>query len=112
MTRMIHPIIITLLLSVVCVFADYLLKRASMCVNPYRSGWFALALTLEASAAFGWIYVMRHMKLSVIGAVYSVSIVLLLTALGVFVFRETVTIRDIVGIMCAIAALILLGRFI
>ena len=50
--------------------------------GPLKSGWFYVGFAVYASTAFGWVYVMRHLKLATIGAVYSVSMILLLTALG------------------------------
>ena len=106
------PLLATLGLSFLCVGADYLLKRASELPHPFRSSWFGVAVVVEASTAFGWVYVMRHLKLSTLGAFYSVSIVLLLAALGVIAFRESLSPREYLGIAFALASLVLLGRFV
>jgi drug/metabolite transporter (DMT)-like permease len=54
---------------------------------------------------------MKHLKLATIGVVYSVSMILLLTGLGVVVFRETLSYYEIAGLLLAIASLFLLIRF-
>jgi multidrug transporter EmrE-like cation transporter len=54
---------------------------------------------------------MKHLKLATIGVVYSVSMILLLTALGVVIFRESLSYCEIAGLVLAIASLILLVRF-
>ncbi|MEI6493404.1 MAG: transporter [Verrucomicrobiota bacterium] len=105
------PFIATIGLSFLCVGADYLLKRASAFPQPYKSPWFIVAVFIEASTAFGWIYVMQHIKLATLGAFYSVSIVLLLALLGVTVFNESLSSREYLGIGFAILSLVLLGRF-
>ena len=54
---------------------------------------------------------MRHLKLATIGAVYSVSMILLITAIGVVGFRESLSGYEIAGLVMAIGALVLLMRF-
>ena len=41
---------------------------------------------------------MRHLKLATIGVVYSVSMILLLTAIGVVVFRESLNAYEVAGL--------------
>jgi len=93
------------------VLGDYFLKLASTRVQPLRTGWFYLGFALYASTAFGWVFVMRHLKLATISVLYSVSMVLLLTAVGVVVFRESLNHFELAGIVLAVAPLILLMRF-
>lgn len=64
-----------------------------------------------ASTAFGWVYVMRHLKLATIGAVYSVSMILLLTGVGVAAFRQPLNAYEVAGLVMAIGSLVLLMRF-
>ena len=54
---------------------------------------------------------MQHLKLAVVGVVYSVSMIILLTAIGTFVFRESLGSREVAGLILAIASLYLLTRF-
>ena len=105
------PILVTIGFSAVGVLGDYLLKLASSRSAPLRSGWFYLGFAVYASTAFGWVYVMRHLKLATIGVVYSVSMILLLTAVGSIVFRESLKPAEVVGLILAVASLILLMRF-
>ncbi len=105
------PILITVGFSVVGVVGDYLLKIASAQKNPVKSPWFYLGFAVYASTAFGWVYVMRHLKLATIGVVYSVSMILLLTAIGAVGFRESLSGYEILGMAMAIGSLILLMRF-
>jgi drug/metabolite transporter (DMT)-like permease len=104
-------VLVTVGFSAVGVLGDYLLKLASARANPVRSGWFYLGFAVYASTAFGWVYVMRHLKLATIGVVYSVSMILLLTAVGTIAFREPLRSQEIVGLLMAIGALVLLVRF-
>jgi len=104
-------VLVTVAFSVVGVLGDYFLKLASAYQQPLRTGWFYLGFALYASTAFGWVFVMKHLKLATISVVYSVSMVLLLTAVGVVFFRESLNYLELAGIVLAVASLVLLMRF-
>ena len=105
------PLVVTVSFSIVGVIGDYLLKLASEQRAPLRSGWFYVGFAVYASTAFGWVYVMRHLKLATIGAVYSVSMILLLTGVGVVAFRQPLDAYEVAGLAMAIGSLVLLMRF-
>ena len=105
------PVLVTIGFSVVGVLGDYLLKIASSQEVPLRSPWFYAGFAVYASTAFGWVYVMRHLKLATIGVVYSVSMILLLTAIGSLAFREPLNAPEVAGLVMAIGSLVLLMRF-
>src|SRR6185503_5449825 len=104
-------VLVTIAFSVVGVLGDYFLKLASTREQPLGTGWFYLGFALYASTAFGWVFVMRHMKLATISVLYSVSMILLLTTIGVVVFRESLNHFEMAGIVLAVASLVLLIRF-
>ena len=103
--------LVTVAFSAVGVIGDYFLKLASAAEQPLRTAWFYVGFAFYASTAFGWVFVMKHLKLATIGVVYSVSMVLLLTAVGVLAFREPLNSREMAGIALAVASLVLLMRF-
>ena len=104
-------VLVTIAFSVIGVLGDYFLKVASGREHPLRTGWFYLGFALYASTAFGWVFVMRYLKLGTISVIYSVCMVLFLTAVGVIVFRETLNAYEIAGLVLAIVSLVLLMRF-
>jgi drug/metabolite transporter (DMT)-like permease len=104
-------ILVTIAFSVVGVLGDYFLKLASAKENSLRTPWFYIGFALYAATAFGWVFVMKHLKLATISVLYSVSMVVLLTAVGVGVFREPLNYYEMAGVAMAIGALILLVRF-
>ena len=104
-------VLVTIAFSVVGVVGDYFLKVASTSERPLRTGSFYVGFVLYASTAFGWVFVMRHLKLATISVLYSVSMVLLLTAIGVVLFRESLNYFELAGIVLAVASLVLLMRF-
>ncbi len=104
-------VIVTIAFSIVGVAGDYLLKLASSAANPLKTRWFYFGFAVYASTALGWVFVMRHLKLGTIGVVYSVSMIVLLTAVGVIVFREPLSPYELLGLAMAVASLFLLIRF-
>jgi len=104
-------IAVTVGFSLLGVLGDYFLKLASEDDHSLRTRAFYIGFAVYASTAFGWVFVMKHLKLATIGVVYSVSMVLLLTAIGVVLFGESLGWQESVGLVMAIASLILLVRF-
>jgi drug/metabolite transporter (DMT)-like permease len=104
-------VVVTIGFSIVGVIGDYFLKLASKEQQVFRSIWFYVGFVVYASTAIGWVFVMKHLKLATIGVVYSVSMILLLTALGVVMFRESLSYYEIAGLLMAIGSLVLLVRF-
>ncbi|HEV3415895.1 MAG TPA: hypothetical protein VG056_03760 [Pirellulales bacterium] len=104
-------LLVTIVFSGIGVLGDYFLKLASANERPVKTGWFFIGFALYASTTFGWVLVMKHLKLATISIVYSVSMVLMLTAVGVVFFRESLGYSEIIGIVLAVASLILLMRF-
>jgi multidrug transporter EmrE-like cation transporter len=49
--------------------------------------------------------------LATIGVLYSVSMILLLTAIGATAFKEALNAYEVAGLLMAIASLVLLMRF-
>ena len=105
------PLVVTVAFSVVGIVGDSLLKLASEQRAPLRSGWFYLGFAVYASTAFGWVYVLRHLKMATIGAVYSVSMILLLTGVGAAAFGQRLNASEVAGLAMAIGSLVLLMRF-
>ena len=104
-------VLVTIAFSVIGVLGDYFLKLASGREQPLRTSWFYLGFALYASTAFGWVFVMKYLKLATISVIYSVSLVLLLTAIGVVLFQESLNYFEVVGIALAVISLVLLMRF-
>jgi small multidrug resistance pump len=104
-------VLVTIAFSVLGVIDDYFLKLASAKEHSLKAAEFYLGFAIYASTAFGWVFVTKHLKLATVGVVYCVSMVLLLAAIGVVGFKESLSVREIAGIVMAIASLVLLVRF-
>ncbi len=106
------PILTILALSLIGVIADYFIKLAgSTNSRTLEIEYFIAGLVIYAATAFGWFYVMRHIKFATLGALYAISTVIMLVIVGVFFFKEQLHPMEIVGIGLAVVSLILLARF-
>jgi small multidrug resistance pump len=104
-------ILVAATMSAVGIVGDYFLKRASAAQQPLATWSFLVGFVLYASTALAWTFVMRHLTLATIGVIYSMCMILLLALMGVVVFDEPLHRSEIVGIILALAAMILLARF-
>ncbi|HEU0085874.1 MAG TPA: hypothetical protein VFQ59_02845 [Candidatus Paceibacterota bacterium] len=105
------PILIILLLSVVGVLADYFIKISGNGVKYMEYRPFLLGMFLYALTSFGWFYVMKHVKLSTLGVFYSVTTLILLVFVGVFFFKEELSVYEIIGISLGVISIFILARF-
>jgi small multidrug resistance pump len=104
-------ILVAATMSAVGILGDYFLKRASEAQQPLATRSFLVGFVLYASTAVAWTFVMRHLTLATIGVIYAMCMILLLALMGVVVFDEPLHRSEIVGIVLALAALVLLARF-
>lgn len=104
-------ILVTIAFSLVGVLGDYFLKLASESEHALKTKWFYIGFIIYSSTAFGWVFVMKYLKLGTIGVVYSISMIVLLTAIGIIFFKETLNYYEIAGLLMAVGALVLLMRF-
>lgn len=102
---------IVVLLSVWVACGDYVLKLASMEKRVFANVWFLIGIMVYALSGFGWVYAMQHMKLALLGLVYSLVTILLLTAIGVLAYGETLNRYEMAGMALGVVAIGLLARF-
>jgi small multidrug resistance pump len=103
--------LIAVVMSGVGIVGDFFLKRASDADRPLGTWNFLVGFVLYASTAFAWVFVMRYLKLATIGVIYSVCMILMLAGMGLLFFGESLNRYEIVGIVLAIASILLLARF-
>lgn len=106
-----HSYFIVTVIVFATVAADYLLKLAADRSDSFAASTFWIGALLYAITAGGWMLAMKHLPLATIGVYYSVLTLLLLTFLGVVVFKETLTLREAFGIAFALASISLMTKF-
>lgn len=105
-------LILAIFLSLIGVIGDFFVKIASEQKGFLGLKWLLVGALVYALTAFGWFYVMRHVKLTTLGVFYAISTVIFLTLLSVFYFKESLNYYELIGVVLAIISLILLSRFV
>lgn len=105
------PIIGVVFLAGVGVLGDYFIKLSGSGSQYISISKFIVGMFLYALTALGWFFVMKEMKLGILGIFYSVTTAVLLVIVGVVFFKEHLSIYDITGIILGIISIILLSRF-
>jgi len=111
MNKLIFALLVTIAMTLIGVLGDTFLKMAGSGTKYIDWKWFVLGLVLYASTALGWFFVLKHIKLATLGAIYSILIILFLAIIGVVYFKEALNMYEISGIGLAIVSLVLLTRF-
>src|SRR3989344_515226 len=106
-----NPILVVVFLAIVGVIGDFFIKLSGHGPKFMDVKWFIVGSLVYISTIAGWFYVMKHIKLSSLGVIYSLTTILFLVVIGVFYFHEKLNIYEIVGIITAIVSIILLSRF-
>ena len=70
-----------------------------------------LGFIVYSSTAFGWVYVMLHLRFATLGAVYGVGSVLMLAIVGVLFLGEPLKWQEGLGIAMAMSSIVLLSRY-
>jgi small multidrug resistance pump len=105
------PILIIILLAGIGVMGDYFIKLSGNGPKYINHSYFLIGIAMYALTAFGWFYVMKHIKLSTLGIFYSITTVILLALVGTIFFKEHLNAYEIIGITLGIASLVILARF-
>lgn len=98
-------------LALVGVVGDFFIKLATQEQKPIFSKWFFFGLIVYALSAFGWVIVMKSVKLSTLGVLYAISTALFLVILGIFYFKEKLNIYEGFGILMGLISILLLAKY-
>ncbi len=101
---------VILLTASLTMVGDYFLKMASLQPKLINK-WFWAGCLAFALTSLGWAWTMRYMKLATLGVAYSITTVVFSAALGFAVFNESLSKLEVLGLVMALASIILLARF-
>jgi drug/metabolite transporter (DMT)-like permease len=111
MTDRLFALLLTVVIGALCVGCDYLLKRASALPQPFLSRDFWIGLAGYTFSAFAWVFLLQRIKLATIGAIYCLTLIILLAAVGTLVFGEKLNPMEILGLVLGCLSIFLLVRF-
>lgn len=101
-----------LICASIVIAGDALLKLAADRGVPLMSPMILAGIALYAVSGLAWFAAMRHISLAQAGVAYAMFSLLALCAMGVAFFGETLGARELLGIACAVAAIVLMVRFV
>ena len=104
-------VLLTLLISAICIVGDFFLKLASNSSRPFWTWQFFVGTAIFAATSIGWVIVLPYLKLGAVGVVYGVSTVLFMALLGWLSFGESLRWSEVLGITLGITSIVLLARF-
>ncbi len=110
MSHLVAGLLFSLLTALVVLAGDAVLKIAADTGRPLLSSPVLAGMGIYAASALLWFYAMRHISLAQAGVAYSMLTLLALCLMGVVWFDEKLYFREIAGIACALAAMILMVR--
>lgn len=86
---------------------DYALKSASQKSSPLVSLGFVGGAFLYGATAIGWVALMQTHNLAQIAVLYSAVTIIALSAMGVLLFGEIISSKQMLGILAALLAVLL-----
>lgn len=98
-------------LEVISLLADYLIKKASLQTGFSGWVWLVAGGLIYGVTAIGWFFMMRFFKFFTIGLLHSFGIIMLSLLMSLFLFREKVTLRELIGVALGCVSIVLLIRF-
>lgn len=104
-----NTFVILTVIVVTQIIGDYFIKVASGRSDGMLTSALMLGVVFYGTTAFGWYFLMKIHSLAAIGVLYSTSTILLLTALGYFAFKESIGLRDCLGITLAILSVVVMS---
>ncbi len=107
---MLNSIAILIVLTVATGFGDYFIKLAANSPQGILTRTFAVGMMLYALPAIGWFFLMQTHSLTLISVAYSASTIIILSAIGFFIFNETIGPREILGLTLALASVAVMAK--
>ena len=98
--------------ALIVILGDTVLKTAADKGHTITSPHLIIGCALYAISAIAWFLAMRHITLAQGAIAYSMFSLIALCLIGVVMFGETMALREYAGIACAVAAVVLMVRFV
>jgi small multidrug resistance pump len=98
-------------IALVEIAGDFFIKLSGQGKEYINWKWFIPGFIIYSLTAFLWFFAIKHEKLFTAGIFFAISSVIFFVLISVFYFKESINAYEIVGIIFAIIALILLGKF-
>lgn len=106
-----YVFIIAIMLALITAGGDFLVKKGALHGGLSGNWWLIAGALVYALTAFGWYYILKHIKLSSSVVIYSLSLLIIVVLISVFYFKERISPAEYLGIALAMASIVILYRF-
>jgi drug/metabolite transporter (DMT)-like permease len=106
----VSALLVLLPITLATIAGDYCVKMASG--SQSQNSYFVLlaGACLYGISAIGWFVLMRTHSLATIGVLYSATTIIMLAALGHFVFKEPTSSTQLLGLLLAVLSVIIMSH--
>ena len=87
---------------------DYLIKAATVSPEPIRL--LVYAALVWMGSVYGWYYILQGEKIAIVGMLFAMLSLIGTTLIGMLGFGEKLDIKEIIGLVLAIASTVLLAN--
>ena len=105
-----YGILFSLFTALVVILGDIAIKIAADRA-ALTSLYMGVGVVLYAASAVLWFFAMRYVTLGQAAVAYSMLTLIALFVIGAFMFNEPVGLREVAGIVCALAAMALMTHY-
>lgn len=99
------------LATIIAVIGDDFIKKATLARGVSEAVYLGIAIFFYAANAIAFFFIYKNTELSSVGVYYAVSTIFLFVLSGVFLFNETISRGEILGIAFGVISVVLLSRF-
>ncbi len=97
--------------TIITATGDSFLKKSGQQPVSIFNKYFLFGSSIYLLTSFLWAFTYKYMKFSTSVTIYSIFSILIFTLIGIFIFKDTISAIEILGILFAITSLIILVRF-
>ena len=104
-------VLLVFLICAVGVLGDVFLKLSGSGPKGFDWRLAVLGVAIMGASVIGVYFAFKQMKFASFGVLYSLGTILIMVLVGLFYFKERLTLPEMVGVAAACVAVALLGRF-
>jgi drug/metabolite transporter (DMT)-like permease len=97
-------------ITIATIAGDYCVKTASGSESQNSYLVLLAGACLYGASAIGWFILMRTHSLATIGVLYSATTIIMLAALGHFVFNEPTNSTQLLGLLLAVVSVLIMNH--
>jgi drug/metabolite transporter (DMT)-like permease len=106
----VNALLVLVPITVATIAGDYCIKIASGSQSQSSHFMLIAGASLYGASSLGWFVLMHAHSLATIGVLYSATTIIMLAALGHFVFNEPTSTTQLLGLLLAIISVVIMNH--